>query len=622
MTEGCRLRQGLRVLVAAVLVAALTGCSAVGKLFGRDKAPSEPPEAKPTASAPSPPAPATPARDLFPAADWQFAYAFDDGTRSDEFMLPDGDRYVQTYNGTAYIAWFHTPQGVLRADPRGTGAPLLLRYLPPALADGQVWRQPVKGDSVWFKLDRLPACAVTGATPKECWQLQVLNRGDLTSFTFATGLGAVSATSDNATAPRESFRKVLMSHGPVQVPEKDRMRFLGQVIELKDGTPGAVEPATAEEFAAALARHRQQGAAAGAEPVDYVEGARTAAPLPRYPGACPGGSGSEARLQVQVRDAEWRAHPLSPAQLRTPSLTLTICNAGAAMTQEQQLQLSVSGETGLRGGTLVRVPPLAAGEALGPVRVYSEAGVPASVLAVWQRDGTRWPAVTARVLQGDRTLAQAAVRRYLAPDGKGEMPGGNPGFPDPPPLAALIDLAWGEAGFSPDGQRKLRVFLYAPDALYAVQTAPYCGALAGAIGAAGQKWALYMSADDSAPVRVLDLGALDFPGGRGLTASPQPGAGITFLFLGQYGSCANPNRYLIYAYDHATGEVFRTVMKDRDGQTRPATASNNKPGADGFLTDEVHENTGSQQGLHRYVWNWSRGERAWLLEQHVPPGKQ
>lgn len=242
------IRLGLVVLCAL----AIAGCGGITRLLTR----SDPaPAAAAKDNLPPPPPPPPPpvlARSLFPEADRAAEYGFVDGTQSAEFMIPDGDRLVQTYNGTVYITWFFTEQGVLRSDPKAPGQGVLLRFLPATLADGQVWWQPSRGEKVWFHLTRLPSCVVPGQSPAECWRLQVLNRGDLTAFVFASGLGVVGAVSENTLQPKESFGKSLITHQTAQIPEKEKAAFLARGAKLADGTPAAVEAATEADLSAVL----------------------------------------------------------------------------------------------------------------------------------------------------------------------------------------------------------------------------------------------------------------------------------------------------------------------------------------------------------------------------------
>jgi hypothetical protein len=112
--------------------------------------------------------PATLARTLFPSADQEARFSLDDGTKSTEWLMPDSDRVIQTYNGQVYITWFLTPEGVYRADPKGTGQPTLLRYLPAELKPGTAWKQPVSNGVVWFKLLKAEGeCKPAGQTPAD-----------------------------------------------------------------------------------------------------------------------------------------------------------------------------------------------------------------------------------------------------------------------------------------------------------------------------------------------------------------------------------------------------------------------------------------------------------------------
>jgi hypothetical protein len=197
------------------------------------------------------PSPAVLSRTLFPATAHVETFDLNDGTRSTEILLPDGERLVQTYNGVPYITWFFMPDGVRRKDPKGE---TLLRYLPPELQDDSVWKQPVASGTVWFRLTRLSGCQPAGQAPAECWQLQVLNRGELTTFTFASGLGAVGAAAENYATPAESFTKTLKQVAAgTGVTQQQLTEVLAKGLSLDKFSTAPVQSATAAEFDAALA---------------------------------------------------------------------------------------------------------------------------------------------------------------------------------------------------------------------------------------------------------------------------------------------------------------------------------------------------------------------------------
>lgn len=79
---------------------------------------------------PSPSPSPTDSRHLFPTTNLEVRYRFTDNTESREFLIPDGNRLVQTYNGHPYITWFFAAGGVFRSDPSDTDGKLLVRYLP------------------------------------------------------------------------------------------------------------------------------------------------------------------------------------------------------------------------------------------------------------------------------------------------------------------------------------------------------------------------------------------------------------------------------------------------------------------------------------------------------------
>lgn len=247
------MRRGLILALVLVLAAALGGggyWAWQGGLFAKDK----PAAVEAPAPQPTPAPPATKLATLFPTADKQAVYDLDDGTRSTELVLVDGSRVVQTYNGVVYATWFLSPEaGLLRADPKGSG--VLLRYLPPELKDGLVWKQAVNSETVWFRLNQQVECQsfLTALAPAECWQLQVLNKKELTTFTFATGLGAAGAVATNATAPAESFRKTLKSFGPApQMSAEQRKAVLDKGMAPTALPQAPVAEATVAEFEAAV----------------------------------------------------------------------------------------------------------------------------------------------------------------------------------------------------------------------------------------------------------------------------------------------------------------------------------------------------------------------------------
>lgn len=212
---------------------------------------SEPVATEPVAPAPPP----TLARTLFPTEPQVAGYDLSDSTRSTEILLPDGQRLVQTYNGVPYVTWFFNADGVWRKDPKGD---TVLRYLPRELVDGQVWKHTVATGSVWFRLTRLSGCQPAGLAPAECWQVQVLNRGELTTFTFATGMGPAAAAADNYVKPADSFTKTLKSFGTVTVTPEQRTAVLAGGLSLEKLAGAPVQSATAADFEAALSEARKK----------------------------------------------------------------------------------------------------------------------------------------------------------------------------------------------------------------------------------------------------------------------------------------------------------------------------------------------------------------------------
>ncbi|HYF77678.1 MAG TPA: hypothetical protein VD973_11130 [Symbiobacteriaceae bacterium] len=310
-------------------------------------------------------------------------------------------------------------------------------------------------------------------------------------------------------------------------------------------------------------------------------------------------------LTVDLRAAEWAPHPLANEPFWTPSVVVVACNATETAMKAPRLTLRFHHGVGV-GAELTDLAP---GEAIGPIRLFGTRGVTATVGATWQEHGERWPSLMAEVLEGERLVAEMPVRR--APAGAtGEALGGGAAYPASPTLGDLRTLSWSQVDLGEQGQ----FFLYAPDIIRTVQTDDYCGAMSGQINASADGWAVYRSVAGGAPAKVLDLGMRRFPGARGMTAETAEVLGITFLFFGDYGSCANPTWYEIAAFDAGSGTAYHPRMKGEDGKIRAATATGYELAPDGALTTKLYNNADGK--WHIYAYRWDGPARTWVFESH------
>lgn len=167
-----------------------------------------------------------------------------------EEWIREGSALVATYNGKPYVRWEINSDGLWRLDPKGGGA--LLRYLPPVLVDGTVWRQKSSDATVWFSLTRLELACDNGAGQKaECWELIMLNREESLTYWFAEAVGPVSARSRNVARQADSFVKRLISTEPGKASAEERTQLLKELVVTAVATP--VETATNQEFQQAVA---------------------------------------------------------------------------------------------------------------------------------------------------------------------------------------------------------------------------------------------------------------------------------------------------------------------------------------------------------------------------------
>lgn len=221
-----------------LVILLLAGCTSV--TGGKPPTPTQRVEsttaAPTTTPIPHPNTPVTKARDLFPTTDLAATYIFQDKTQSQELLLPDGDRLVQTYNGEPFITWFFAPDGVLRPDPSDPKHRGLLRYLPATLKDDLTWEQYAVSDFYYFRLTHEQRCAGEGIAASDCWKLEVINYSGLTAFHFAPGQGVIAAqlTGYDAT---EDFTKRMETQGPANLTTADRAALLGRGLAYSQMQP-------------------------------------------------------------------------------------------------------------------------------------------------------------------------------------------------------------------------------------------------------------------------------------------------------------------------------------------------------------------------------------------------
>ena len=229
------------VLIAFLLAACSRPAAPPPVVSPPAEAPPEPP--KPV-DAPSGAAGVTAAGNLLPSDGTWLQYHLSDETQSLEYYVRDGNRVLGSYNGKPYVTWFVTPEGVWRKDPQG---PALLRYLPPELKDGLVWRQQSGSDYVWFRLRESGKCAV-----RNCWELTVLNRMERTTLLFAQGQGVERARSDNMVNPAASYDKLQTQINQKPEAAPIRQALLAGGDRLPEGSLPKVAEASDSDFAVAM----------------------------------------------------------------------------------------------------------------------------------------------------------------------------------------------------------------------------------------------------------------------------------------------------------------------------------------------------------------------------------
>ncbi len=354
----------------------------------------------------------------------------------------------------------------------------------------------------------------------------------------------------------------------------------------KKPAPAEVPPALA------AVSHESSLAALTGEPVGWVR----QEPLVVVPGVCQPEPGAKAPLAVQVRQVEWKQHPLAIEPFYVPAVTLAVCNPTEHPLESLFLRLDRTiGDIWDSMGSMGPLD-LLPGDGIGPIRFYPSQGLPARMLP----EGGSFPDWRYRLSINNGTLGEFG--------GAGEASGPEVS------LGLLRSQAWDSADL-PAHEGEL--FLYAPDAQYSVQVDPYCGATEGQVSARANRWALYASKGGGEPVHLVDLGEYSFEGGRGLRVEPVPSMRTTFIGLEQYGSCAVPTFHMLYAYDHAKGEVYRVQARDEKGQTRRMSVASFTVTPDGALENRYYDNAGEHFGWNTVIYHWVAEERTWVEESHT-----
>jgi predicted small lipoprotein YifL len=242
------------VLLALVTVTTLTGC---GKWLPWNKSAAT----KTPAQVEAPPPEGGPAAGMFPSQDQHLAFTVTDRGKQpigvEEDLVREGERLVAAQGGAApYATWLLNADGVWRKDPKGTA---LLRYLPRTLRDTQAWKQSSDGVDVWFRIARAEkGCALpAGVQAEQCWGLTVLNRGEKTEFLFASGLGPVSADSENWKTPASSFAKKVTAAQPGKLQSAARGKLIAEA-PATTATPAPVIPVSDADFVKALETAKPQ----------------------------------------------------------------------------------------------------------------------------------------------------------------------------------------------------------------------------------------------------------------------------------------------------------------------------------------------------------------------------
>lgn len=235
---------GLIVAAIAVLVVA----SACARPTAPETAPKAPPEAQPEGRA----AVAWPEW-AFPRKPLNFTYRFDDGTpETEEQMAALEDRVVAIKEDRVYVTWFIRPDGVYRQDPLGGKDAPLLRYLPAEPRHDLVWSQTSGNAQIWFRLQEAPDCGQDYSgekLPGSCWDLYMLNRGEVHFFRFAKAAGVVQAGVLSPAKPEKSFRKLAkVKPWPAVAGEADLKRWAGAAGVWADAKATPYKDGPAAEF--------------------------------------------------------------------------------------------------------------------------------------------------------------------------------------------------------------------------------------------------------------------------------------------------------------------------------------------------------------------------------------
>lgn len=161
----------------------------------------------------------------------------------EEEWVREGNRLLATQGGgRPYVTWLLEPDGVWRPDPQNPQ--VLLRYLPPELKDGLIWRQQSGSDWVWFRLRYV-------SEPYQEWVLTVLNRGERSDWRFDRYTHQVAADS-----PKDPFAKMgVQDLAPIAVPAERKAEILAAAALL----PTAKAPVAEGNAGAFVEAMRAQG---------------------------------------------------------------------------------------------------------------------------------------------------------------------------------------------------------------------------------------------------------------------------------------------------------------------------------------------------------------------------
>lgn len=240
-----------RLWAGLLCAALLAGCTVPFRSAPKEEEAPPPPSPPAAAPVPEPFTILLPSQDLTMKVEVQDHGA--DPILIEEVWLRDEAQraLIATYAGSPYVRWEWNDEGLWRLDPKGGGA--MLRYLPPTLTDGAVWKQESGDQVVWFHLYKEALdCQVPPGDSADFWHVAVLNRGEKLTFTFAPGVGPVAANAENYVKRSLSFTKKTVAMEPSKLPPEQRGGFIAQMKP--PGKPAAaVQEATLDQFQAALA---------------------------------------------------------------------------------------------------------------------------------------------------------------------------------------------------------------------------------------------------------------------------------------------------------------------------------------------------------------------------------